>query len=227
MVLCVAGDVDPERICALAREILPKKAGPIAAKDYGPKEEDRVAKDVVEQTMEVAQPIFQLGFKGDDPGRGEKNLRQQLVGELALECLLGNSTPLYARLYRQGLINANFYYGYESYPGVAFLVAGGESKDALAVRQAVWEEAARIGREGIDGGLWQRVKKGVYGGKVRSLNSFDTLCVGQAQAFFAGFRFLDFARLFDTITKAEAEDMIARWTVRERTALSVICPKEQ
>ena len=110
---------------------------------------------------------------------------------------------------------------------MAFLVAGGESKDPAAVRQAVWDEAARIGREGIDGALWQRVKKGVYGGKVRSLNSFDTLCVGQAQAFFAGFHFLDFARLFDGVTKEEAEGMIARWTVRERTALSVIRPNEQ
>ena len=226
MVLCVAGDVDPERICALAREILSEKAGPIAAKDYGPKEEDRVAKDVVEQTMEVAQPIFQLGFKGDDPGRGEKNLRQQLVGELALECLLGNSTPLYARLYGQGLINSGFYYGYESYPGVAFLVAGGESKDPAAVRQAVWDEAARIGREGIDPALWRRVKKGVYGGKVRGLNSFDSLCIGQARAFFAGYCSLDFARLFDVVTKEEAEDMIVRWKVRARTALSVIRPKE-
>ena len=226
MVLCVAGDVDPERICALAREILPGQAGPIAAKDYGPKEEPQAAKELVEQAMEVAQPIFQLGFKGDDPGKGEKNLRQELVGELALECLLGNSTPLYARLYGQGLINSGFYYGYESYPGAAFLVAGGESKDPAAVRQAVWDEAARIGREGIDPALWRRVKKGVYGGKVRGLNSFDSLCIGQTRAFFAGYCSLDFARLFDVVTKEEAEDMIVRWTVRERTALSVIRPKE-
>ena len=61
---------------------------------------------------------------------------------------------------------------------------------------------------------------------MRGLNSFDSLCIGQAQAFFAGYCSLDFARLFDVITKEEAEDMIVRWTVRERTALSVIRPKE-
>ena len=226
MVLCVAGNVDPQHICAVAREILPKQPGPIALKDYGEKEPDRVVRGSVEKEMAVSTPLFQLGYKGDAPQRGEEGLRQELVGELALEALLGSSTSLYARLYRQGLINQKFSYGYDSYPGCAFLCAGGESPDPDAVRRAVAEEAGRIGREGIDGKLWERMKKGVYGGKVRGLNSFENLCVGQAQAFFAGVDYLRFADLFGCITKEEAEDLIARWVTPERTALSVIRPKE-
>ena len=225
MVLCVAGPVDPERVCETAREILPRQAGPIAAKDYGPKEEPHVARALAQEEMAVSTPIFQLGYKGDPARTGEDRLRQQLVGELALEALLGNSTPLYARLYREGLINQSFAYGYESYPGCAFLCAGGESRDPEAVRDAVAAEAARVGREGLDGALWQRVKKGVYGNKVRGLNSFENLCVGQAQAFFSGCDYLDFARLFQDIGKAEAEALIAAWVTGARTALSVVRPK--
>ena len=227
MVLCVAGDVDPAHICDVAREILPKQAGPIAAKDYGEKESDRAAQNLIEQKMEVSTPIFQLGYKGDAPKRGEEGLRQELVAELALEALAGTSSPLYARLYREGLINQNFGCGYEGYPGCAFLSMGGESKDPHAVGMAVAEEVARIGREGIDGKLWQRLKKGVYGNKVRGLNSFENLCVGQAQAFFAGTHFLNFAQLFSTIRKEEAEELIAGWMTRERTALSIVWPREE
>jgi len=226
MVLCVAGSVDPEHICDVAREILPKTPGPIAAKDYGTKELDKVAQSVIETEMEVSTPLFQLGYKGDAPGRGDDNLRQELVGELALEALLGNSSPLYAKLYREGLINQNFSYGYESYPGCSFLCAGGESRDPAAVRQAVSDEAGRIGREGIDQNLWERLKKGVYGAKVRSLNSFENLCVGQAQAFFVGADYLRFADLFDGITKEDGERLIQDWVTEERTALSVVRPKE-
>jgi len=226
MVLCVAGPVDPEHICQVAREILPKEAGPIAAKDYGPQEPPRAAQALIEEKMEVSTPIFQLGYKGDALPQGEQRLRRQLVGELALEVLLGSSSPLYAKLYREGLINRNFSYGCESYPGCFFLCAGGESKDPEAVRKAVADEAARIGRDGVDGKLWERVKKGVYGSKVRGLNSFENLCVGQAQAFFAGYDFLDFAGLFASITKEEAESLIADWVTEERTALSVVRPKE-
>ena len=225
MVLCVAGNVEPERVCELAREILPKTPGPIALKDYGEEEKPRVFQRQVEKEMAVSTPIFQLGYKGDPAKNGEERLRQRLVAELALEALLGNSSPLYAKLYREGLINQNFSYGYDSYPGCSFLCAGGESKDPEAVRMAVAEEGARIGREGIDGKLWERLKKGVYGNKVRSLNSFENLCVGQAQAFFAGTDFLRFADLFSALTKQEAEELIARWVTEERTALSIIRPK--
>lgn len=225
MVLCVAGNVDPEHICNVAREILPKTPGPIAMKDYGEKEAPRAARSLVETAMEVSTPLFQLGYKGDIPQRGEEGLRQQLTAELALEALLGNSSPLYAKLYREGLINQNFSYGYESYPGCAFLCAGGESKDPFAVRQAVAEESARIGRDGINGKLWERLKKGVYGGKVRALNSFENLCVGQAQAFFVGTDYLRFADLFDSITKEDGDQLIQSWVTEERAALSVVWPK--
>ena len=227
MVLCVAGPVEPEHICAVAREILPKEAGPIAAKDYGEKEPPQAAQSLIEERMEVSAPIFQLGWKGDAQKNGEDRLRQELVGGLALEVLLGNSSPLYAKLYREGLINQEFGYSYESSLGCAFLAADGESKDPEAVRMAVAEEAARIGREGVDKQLWERVKKGVYGNKVRGLNSFENLCIGQAQAFFAGSNFLSFAGLFDSITKEETEELIVNWVTEERTALSVVRAKEE
>ena len=227
MVLCVAGPVDPEHICRAAREILPKEAGPIAAKDYGETEQPQVNQSSIEERMEVSAPIFQLGWKGDAQINGEDRLRQELVGGLALEVLLGNSSPLYAKLYREGLINQEFGYSYESSAGCAFLAADGESKNPEAVCAAVAAEAARIGREGVDPALWERVKKGVYGNRVRGLNSFENLCVGQAQAFFAGYDFLRFAEIFDTITREEAEELIANWVTGERTALSVVRAKEE
>ncbi len=226
MVLCVAGPVEPERICQIAREILPAQAGPVAMKDYGEREHTNVACSLIEESMEVSAPMFQLGFKGDAPERGENSLRQEMLGDLAMEALLGGSSPLHAKLYQEGLINKNYSYGYEGYPGCSHLVVGGESRDPKAIREAVAQEAKRIGAEGIDDQLWARIKKGAYGMQVRQLNSFENLCVNQAQSFFAGTDYLKFAELFSSITKEEAEDLISRWVVEERTALSVIWPKE-
>jgi len=227
MALCVAGDVDPKKICDIAREILPKAPGPIAEKDYGSPEKLEANRHAVEQRMEVSTPIFMLGWKGDAPERGEDSLRMELLGELALEALLGSSSPLYARLYRDGLINQDFYYAYEGYPKCAFLCAGGESKDPEAVGRAVLEEAGRVAREGIGPELWERLKKGVYGNRVRQLNSFERQCVAQAQGFFAGYDYLDFARLYASMEKEEAQALIARWVTGERSALSVIRPRAE
>ena len=51
MVLCVAGNQDPERVCRIAREILPKTAGPIAQKDYGPQEPEGAFQSLVEERL--------------------------------------------------------------------------------------------------------------------------------------------------------------------------------
>ena len=228
MVLCVAGDVDPEKICQAAREILPERPGaPVARGDYGAQEPAEVCQPMIQREMEVSVPLFQLGFKGEAAPEGEGALRQQLLGELACEALLGNSGPLYARLYREGLVTRNFSYGYESYPGCAFLCAGGESKDPEGVRAAVAAEAERIAREGIDPELWERLKKSSYGNRVRALNSFEHICISQAQSFFQGCDFLRFPEVYDSLTREDAQAMIARWVTPERTALSVVRPREE
>ena len=180
-----------------------------------------------ELRREVSTPIFQLGFKAEPAPAGEEHLRRQLMGELACEALLGNSSPLYARLYSEGLINKNFGYGFELYPGCALMAAGGESCDPRAVRDAVLAEGARIAQEGVDEGLFRRLKKGVYGAKVRGLNSFENVCIELAQAHFAGVEYLTFPEVFDGISKADVEDCIRRWVTPERCGLAVVRPGEE
>ena len=225
MVLCVAGDVDPERVAAIAEEILPKVGHAPVERDYGPAETERAARSHWEKEMAVSTPIFQLGFKDTPPEQGEEWLRWELLGDLACEALLGTSSPLYARLYDEGLLNEAFSYGCEAYPGAAFLCAGGESRDPEAVRKAVLAEAERIGREGVDEGLFQRLKRAAYGSMVRGLNSFESICVGQSAAHFRGYSYLTFPEVFETITREDVEACIRRVVTEERAALAVIRPK--
>ena len=228
MVLCVAGNVDPQRVMEIAREILPADSGAEPGRDHGGIEPEQAAAHEAELAMEVSTPIFQLGMKADPPPEdGEGRLRQALAGELACEALLGTSSPLYAALYEKGLLNKSFGYDYEDYPGCGFLCAGGESPDPRAVRDAVLAEAARIGREGIDSGLWQRLKKAAYGNRVRSLNSFETICIQLAITHFAGEEYLRFPEVYDSLEKEDIEAVIRRWVTPERTALSIVRPKEE
>ena len=226
MVLTVAGNVDPAQVCAIAREILPKEPGLPIDRDYGGEEDPQVACGEKELTMEVSTPIFQLGFKGDPAKRGEEWLRRTLTGELACEVLLGNSSPLYAKLYNEGLINKNFGYGFELYPGCALMAAGGESKDPRKVRDAVLAEGERLAREGVDPALFSRVKKGVYGAKVRSLNSFENVCIELAQSHFADVEYFRFPELFDSISLSDVEACIRAWVTPQRCGLAVVRPGE-
>ncbi len=226
MVLCVAGNVDAQQVCRIAREILGPQSGLEVKRDYGEEEPACAAQSRVEVNMEVSTPIFQIAYKGDPVPEGPDTLRAQLLGELAMEALAGHSSPLYARLYEQGLVNSEFVCGCELYPGCLFLYAGGESRDPDAVAQLLKEEAEQIARAGIDEELWVRLKKAAYGSRVRALNSFENICVGQAQSFFSGADALTFPEAFDSIQRQDARRLIADWVTDQRTTISVVRPKE-
>lgn len=226
MVLCVAGSVDPKRVCEIAAEVLPKTASPVAETDYGAAEKQTAHEHFMECRMAVASPLFQLGFKCD-PAEGEQRLRQRLLAELVCDALLGSSSPLYARLYEEGLINGSFTCGYEDEPGCAFIAAGGESKDPRKVRDAVLKEASRVASEGFDAALWDRQKKAGYGEMVRQLNSLENICIENAQAHFIGADYLRFPELYQSITKEDGEELVRRWFAEERSALSIVWPKEE
>lgn len=226
MVLCVAGNVDPEKVCQIAREVLPKEPGSAAIRDYGPAEDSRAHAPEKVREMAVAAPLFQLGFKAAPPQKGEDWMRQELLGELACESWFGSSTPLYAELYAMGLINHDLGYGYESYPGCAYLAVGGESKDPWAVRDAILAERERLLREGVDGALFERLKKAVYGSRTRRLNSFEEICINLAMSHFAGSDYFTFPECYASITKEDVEKAIANWGKGENASLSVVKPKE-
>ncbi|MBQ9973636.1 MAG: insulinase family protein [Oscillospiraceae bacterium] len=225
MVLCVAGNVQPELVCDIARQILPPASGHKVSRDYGQPEPVQAACPLTQVEMEVSAPIFQIACKGDGLKDGPETLRIQLLGELAVRALIGSSSVLYAKLYEQGLINGEFDCGCEQYPGCVFLYAGGESRDPKLVLEQFRQEARRLIAEGIDEALWRRLKKAAYGERVRNLNSFENLCVGQAQAFFSGADSLSFPELFDTVTAEDARLLLERWVVEDRITLSVVQPK--
>jgi predicted Zn-dependent peptidase len=227
MVLCVAGDVDAEKICGLARTILPKTNAGQPKRDYGAAEPAAAHKTELSLPMEVAASLWQLGVKLPPAPAGEARLRQQFVAELLMETWMGTSSPLYADLYQKGLVNEQFYCGYQSYPGCAFLLAGGEGKNPCLTRDALWAEGERLRKEGIDEELFQRLKKAAYGSQIRATNSFEHLCVEQARAYFAGETFWLFPEIYASIQKTDLEAALGDWLRTERAALSVVCPKDE
>ena len=104
-------------------------------------------------------------------------------------------------------------------------MAGGESKDPTAVRDAILEEAARLAKDGIDEAMFQRLKISAYGAYVRSLNSFETLCVEQAQGYYAKHDPWTYPEIYDAQTAQEAAALLAQWVKPAQTALVVIRPE--
>lgn len=227
MLLCVVGDVDPEQVKAIALEILPKEPGGVSARNYGPQEPEAPAQHKISQEMEVSMPMFAVGFKCPQVPQGTERLRQELLGDLAAEVLCGESSPLYQRLYEQGLIDSGFSVGYEMIKGMANISASGDSDDPQAVLDAILAEARRIAEEGVDQELFQRLKRSALGRRIRGLDSFDGMCYRMTIAGFDGYDYFTFPELYDSITPESVREMIAERVTGAQAVLSVIRPKHQ
>ena len=225
MLLCVIGDVNPEEILSIAEELLPEKAAGTVEKAAQWKECLTVSQSEVRQSMDVAMPMFQLGFKCPPLEKGEAAVRRELIGDLAAEALFGESSPLYLRLYEEGLIDASFGGGYETVEGMSMLTASGDSHQPEAVRDALLQQAEVLIREGIPG--FERMKRSAIGRRIRGLDSFDSTCFRICAYHFSGFDYFDFPRLYDTLTEQEVQDFLRTAITRESCCLSVILPCQQ
>ena len=172
-------------------------------------------------------PTFLAGFKCPPAPEGQERMRNNILGELACDVLLGDSTPLIARLYAEGLINGSFDSSYDLLPGVAYVGVGGDSKDPMQVVQAIQDEAQRLVRDGIDEDYFQRILRANFGTALKSLNSFESIAVSMAEGCFAGYDPYRFPEVYDSITKQDLLDFIRDNMVAERMAVSIIDPKEE
>ena len=226
MCLVVVGDVKPERIIAAANQILPAKSGPLIRRDYGAEEELTAAEHFVSAAMEVSMPTFLVGFKCPPQHGGEEQHRFAAIGELACDVLMGESSPLYARLYAEGLINGSFGAAFDLLPGASYVYAGGDSKDPQAVAEAILAEARRLVSQGVDGDYYRRVVNANFGAALKALNSFESIAVSMAEGCFQGYDPYRFPEVYDSITVEDVLDFLRRNMTRDHMALSVITPKE-
>jgi len=227
MILCVVGDVDPERVAEIATQMLGDQPRSVGKKLRAWNETMTRVSAQQSMQMEVAMPMFNLGFKCEYPGSGEAAIRQEMVGDLAAEALFGESSELYLRLYEQGLIDSSFGGGFETIDGMAMLLCSGDSDDAEAVREAVLQQAEKLSREGVNEETFLRMKRSAFGRRVRDLDSFDSTCFRLCAYEMSDYDYFDFPALYERIEKEEIQEFLRRVVRAERCSLSVINPLEE
>ena len=227
MILCVVGDVDAQEVVALAEKVLGTEKQPAGRKLCPWQEEMTVEKAACQGNMEVAMPTFQMALKAEPAPKGVEAVRAEIVGDLAAEALFGESSPLYLELYEKGLIDSSFGGGFESVDGCAMLSCGGDSDDALAVRDAILAAAPRLAEKGIAEEDFLRMKRSAMGRRIRDLDSFDSTCFRVCAYHFSGFDYFEFPEIYAQVKAEEVQEFLRRVVTPERCGISVINPKEE
>ena len=227
MLLCVVGDVDPEQVAQAAMARLGCGAPPKVEQSRVWPEEMTCPGPYRTEQMEVAMPMFQMGFKCEPLDKGFDAIRREIAADLAAEALFGESSELYLRLYEDGIIDTAFGGGFETIDGMAMLTISGDSDDPEAVRDAVLAQARKIAAEGIPDRDFQRMKRSALGRRIRDLDSFSSTCFRLCAYHFSGFDYFDFPAVYEAVTAEAVREFIDRVVTPERCALSVIEPIEE
>ena len=226
MLLCVIGDVEPESVVSIAREVLGTEHQEPGMKIRDWEEPMTCAAAEVTANMEVAMPMFNLAFKCEAVDRGAAGIRTEMVADLAAEALFGESSELYLKLYEEGLIDSSVGGGFETIDGCAMLMCSGDSDNAYAVRDAILAQAQKIAREGIPEKRFLRMKRSALGRRIRSLDSFDATCFRVCAYHFSDFDYFRFPEVYRSIEATEIQGFLNRVVKEERCSLSVINPIE-
>lgn len=219
MVLCVEGDVDPERIFEIAASELPKEKRPIPHANYGEKESLYPISQRREVNMEVSAPQFLIGAKVTDT-----SLRERIIASLSTNLLLGPSSPFFARLYSNGTLNRNFDVEVDYAAGTATLFIGGESNTPDKVLEEIKKE---VNTFKLDDAYFERTKKAAIGSRLRGLEDFDGVCVCLALDLFDGYCSFDALEMLEGITKDECIKYIKDNMSDDKLAISIINPVKE
>ena len=226
MFLCVVGDVDPQEVAELAEARFKELPNPQVSFPRTWDEPMETTQKEITTRMEVAMPMFQLGFKAEALPNGEEGVKGEIIGDLAAEALFGESSALYLKLYEEGLIDASFGGGFEAVEGMALLTASGDSENPQAVRDAILAEAKRLVAEGISNTDFLRMQRSALGRRIRGLDSFESTCFRLCAYHFSHFDYFEIPAVYQTVTAADLVAFLQKVVTEDRMCLTVIEPKE-
>ncbi len=222
MALAIAGNVSVDEVLETADRLLTKdEAFSIDRKVF--EEEKEVVTAYVEEKLSVAAPIFSLGFK-EILSNPERTLKEELLGNIILEVIAGNTSELYSELIDAELINPTFSTEYFTGFGYSSMIFSGESRDPEKTSEIIKEKIRHFKKAGISEEDFERARKKLYGREIMSYNDVDELANNLIAADFMNEGLFDEFETLKILTCNEANDFLKEILDEKYSALSVILP---
>lgn len=220
MVLTIAGNFKVEDVLEVADRIL-KKSEDVKVIRMPVEEPDDVCTRRVEAVLPVSMPLFNIGIKHKASDKLE-NARTQLVDEIILDVIAGESSPLYRRLYDSGLINSSF--AAESFVGRDYVMSlfMGESKDPDEVNRQIMDEIENAKSNGMDEELFSTAKKSLYGKYLSAFSTPEGVASMMQAAHMYGFEMYSMLEEIASITLEDAQKRLTDAFDTQKSVLSII-----
>ncbi|MBQ3038368.1 MAG: insulinase family protein [Clostridia bacterium] len=226
MTIFATGDFDAEKILSIIEGgIIKNNPFDEEIERVYPEEPKEIASPYKEVSLSVAMPKFMIGFKDTDTGYGgEKLLKKAIETEILLQMIFAKSSPLYEKLYGDGLISPDFYSEYSSQIDYSYTAIEGQSANPKAVYETIIDYLDELRENGLDKAVFERAKKVIWGNYVRSYNDIEDFAHKFLTEIFKDINYLNY---YDTYKNISFDDVKRRFTEhfdKQYSALSVVNP---
>jgi predicted Zn-dependent peptidase len=228
MILAVAGDVSEEELLRVADRVLPATAPTLPmteTEDENAKESASVYLPYREKRMQVAKPLFNIGFKDVAiPADGEARQRRDAAMSILNEILFSRAGALYNSLLESERISPALSYGYTISRHAAYNSIGGEAEDPRLVLAEIRAYLTKVEKEGLAYDDFLRAKRVMYAEFVKAFDSTESIAGNLFTFASEDADLLSYARHLSEVTFEEISALLKTAFRQEATALSVILP---
>lgn len=224
MALCVCGNIKPEDVENVCDRIL-KEAPELSVERIYPEEQKEINIPEICEKMQVSMPMFAVGIK--DPVQfesGEALAKKSAEMSIILRIIFGRASDFYSRLYESGHINSSFSAAFDAHSAFSYTEISGLAKDPDKVYEEIKKEIERYREKGIDTEEFERAKRAIYAGSVRTFDSTDDISNSFLAYLFCGCNLLSESNVIADVTLEDVNARLKSAFPKDSFALSKILP---
>lgn len=224
MALVICGNVNADDILAIADRELPPQPRVQIVRTM-PEEPNTICRSRFEMAMQVAKPIFNIGFK--DVGHLLPPLeRQRREAEMSIlnEMLFSRSGELFNSLFESGKISPGFSYGYSMSDSFSFNSLSGEAENPEAVLREILDYIEDKKRTGLDAPTFARCKRVMCAEYIKDFDSTEEIAGDLLGYVFDDGEMFAYGELLSRVTQADAERLLREVFDPTNVCMAVIVP---
>ena len=221
MAIAVCGDFEPNEVIKEIEKRLIKKENQGEIKRIYPEERKEIATPYIEAKMEISTPLFVIALK-DNEINSKDIIKKHIAIEIILSILIGKSSNLYKKLYKEGLILAEPETSYEFSRNYAYAVIQGQSKEPKKVLEFLKQEIEEIKQNGINKEDFERTRKMIYGDYIKEYNSVSDIATMFLADYMKGINSFNYLEEYSSVTIEYVEQVLKEVFKSEYIALSVV-----
>lgn len=227
MVIVASGDFEPEELMAKIKQRLIKKEGQEDIQRIYPEREEKINKKTSKKEMQISMPIFMIGYKDKIVQDRKEAVKRHIAIEILLNMLLGESSSLYSKLYKNGDLSIVPDFDYEFSGQYSHILISGRAKEPEKIKEELAKEVKNIIANGINEESLERTKKKIYGQYVTEYNNVADIARMFLSDWMKGINSFEYIEAFEKINAEFVKNILKEAFDEENMILSVVKGKNK